>query len=100
MDELKTTAHIVKSVLINHPAARNSDDMLYYFVCREINPQCVDAPFISVILSRKNYGIPGFETVRRTRQKIQAEFPELAATERIKAARKEKEAEYREFARG
>lgn len=99
MDDLRTTADIVKKVLQNYPASRNSDDMLYVFVCKETNPKCIEKSFIDVLLARKEYGIPAFETVRRTRQKVQAECPELAAAERIKTARAEKEPEFREFAR-
>jgi hypothetical protein len=41
---------------------------------------------------------PAFETVRRTRQKLQATFPILAACEAVEAFRNGNEKEYREYA--
>ena len=38
-----------------------------------------------------------FETIRRTRQKVQAECPELKADERHQAIRDERELEMREW---
>jgi len=43
---------------------------------------------------------PPFESVRRTRQKVQAEYPELAACKKVSDMRCEKEKEYRAFALG
>ena len=52
------------------------------------------------LLNMKDYGFPVFETVRRTRQKIQAARPDLAACEAVQEHRAENEAAYRAFARG
>ena len=46
----------------------------------------------------KEYGLPGFETVRRSRQKVQADNPELAGSEAVRRKRAKKETVYREFA--
>jgi hypothetical protein len=45
-------------------------------------------------------GFAPFETVRRTRQKIQRENPDLAACEAVQEFRYENEQAYREFATG
>ena len=44
-------------------------------------------------------GFPAFETDRRSRQKVQATYPELAATGAVGAFRARNEKVYREFAR-
>ncbi|MEG0416567.1 MAG: hypothetical protein RR565_10590 [Erysipelothrix sp.] len=53
----------------------------------------------SFLLQMKDYGFPAFETVRRSRQKIQETYPELLATGIIGKRRVKKENEYREFAK-
>jgi hypothetical protein len=47
----------------------------------------------------QKWGFAPFETVRRTRQKLQADFPELASTETVAEKRSEREEVYREYAR-
>lgn len=100
MNELKTLKDMVRQVLIKEPATRNSDDFLYYRICEKINKGCIGLPFCEVIMNRKDYGFPSFESVRRTRQKIQAESPELSSTDDIQAMRSTNEKIFREFARG
>lgn len=100
MNNLKQTSALVKQILIEDETARNSDMFLYLKVCERLNPQTLTMPFCVVVSSLKHYKLPNFETVRRSRQKVQAEFPELASNERISRMRLKKEAEYREFARG
>lgn len=103
MNELKTTTALVKSILEQREKARNDDDYLYLLVCNYIHFQTLDVkimlPFDYVMRNRKSLKFPGFETVRRARQKIQASYPELSACEKVQEGRLEKEAEYREYAR-
>ena len=98
--ELKSTTAIVKDILEHDPMARNSDDYLYYMVCNRIDGICVQLPFWKVILNRKEYGLPGFETVRRSRQHIQEKNPDLAADSTVEAHRDINEEIFREYARG
>lgn len=104
MNELNNTTELVKSVLKLHPQARNSDNYLYYTVCKIIgrrNGIDVDSmPMPRFFLHLKDFGFPAFETVRRTRQKIQAECPELAADATVEAGRMLNEEAFREYARG
>ena len=97
--ELKTTANIVKYILTKIPETRNSDNFLYFKVCERINPEVIYKPFHIVILNRKEYKFPSFETVRRTRQKLQAEFPELSGNNAVKRHRKNNEEVFRDYAR-
>lgn len=99
MDNLMTTTEMVKELLQTRPETRNSDDILYYHVCAKINPICVNYPFCQIIQNRKAYGFPAFESVRRTRQKIQRSYPELAAVDKVEGFRAVNEAKYRDYAR-
>ncbi len=87
MKNIKRTSDIVKEILETQPATRNSDDELYFQVCKKINPEAMAKPFYMVVLHRKEHALPPFESVRRTRQKLQASFPELAANENVEAQR-------------
>lgn len=102
--ELKTVTKLVKGILEEDKQARNSDSFLYFKILKKIgNEKGIDIDSIPVtrfLLNMKNYQFPAFETVRRTRQKIQAEFPELSGNRTVKAYREENEAVFREFARG
>ena len=98
--EIKTTQDIVKEVLESDIAARNSDDYLIYAVCRRINPMCLGMAFETVIRHRKDLGLPVFETIRRTGQKLRAAHPEFAGNSDVEAHRKKNEKVFKEFAKG
>lgn len=100
MNQLQQTSTLVKQILIEDEAARNSDMHLYLKVCQKLNPSALAEPFWTVVSRLKKYNLPPFETVRRARQKIQAKCPELSASDEVEDARAELETEYREFARG
>lgn len=104
MNELKTTAALVKHILETNPQARNSDSFLYLKVIQyEAHLKGVNLWGMTVthfLLNINNIGFTGFETVRRARQKIQAQYPELAANKSVSAARMENEKDFRAFARG
>ena len=104
MNEIKNTAKLVKKALINHPEARNSDNYLYYIICHDLLAEMglnIDKlSLTNALLHRKVYNLPNFETCRRTRQKIQADCPELAGSDEVEEARAELETEFREYAKG
>ncbi len=100
LKDLKSVTKIVKEILQNNPSLRNDDDLLYRKVCFYCMPQVVHLSFSEVLINRRVLGLPSFETVRRSRQKVQELYPELRATERVRGSRKAKETEYRKFARG
>lgn len=99
MNELRKTAEIVREILTEEPETRSDDMLLYYMVCRKMNPQFISIPFGVAILTMKEHGVAPFETVRRTRQKMQQSYPELAANSTVEAFREMKEEEFREYAR-
>lgn len=97
--ELKATTELVKQLLEKIPATRDNDDYLYYKVCEARNKSCLHLPFSMVIMNRKQYKLPAFESVRRTRQKLQEHNPELAACDTVEGFRIINEQEFREYAR-
>lgn len=99
-EKLNTTKALVKSILENNKETRNSDMLLYYEICKTLNKSALEAPFAFVILKLDKLKIPPFESVRRSRQKIQAECPWLAASDDVELFRAENEEAYRDFARG
>ena len=103
MDNIKNTSDLVKEVLIRNPQARNSDNYLYYIICKaKLAGQGIDIDRISFqdgLLHRNDYGLPAFETVRRTRQKVQQCFPELAGNAEVEAMRVIQEEAFRDYAR-
>ena len=102
--ELRTTTELVKEVLQKHPKARNSDNELYYWVCAIIgHKNGIDVHKMSMplfFLHLRENGFPQFETVRRTRQKLQATYPELCGDDNVEGQRKVNEEVFREYARG
>lgn len=98
--ELKTTSEIVQIILEQNPQARNSDDFLYIKVCETVNNISINLPFKQVMANRKAYGLPAFESVRRTRQKLQAMHPELSGNADVEAQRILNEQTFRDYARG
>jgi hypothetical protein len=102
MSELKNVTELVKTILRADEKARNNDSFLYlrvlqYYACHN----GLDLSKTSVQWFQENlteWGFPPSETVRRARQKLQAQYPELAAVERVRKKRMEKELEYRAYA--
>ena len=100
MDKLKNTTKIVKEILQAYPDTRNSDNLLYIKVCEILNSAALNKPFWIVLANLKDWDLPGFETVRRARQKLQATYPELAGKQSVREQRKRNEADFKEYARG
>jgi len=98
--ELANTTDLVKQILESFPQARNSDMVLYIKVCERMNPAAIKEPFWYVLVNLKEFNLPNIETVRRTRQKIQAENPELAGDDNVEAQRMLNEETFRKYAKG
>lgn len=104
MKRIKDVTELVIASLKAHPQARNSDNYLYYIICKDrLEKQGLNIERLSLanaLLQREAYDLPPFESVRRARQKVQVKYPELAAVPEVEEARGWLEAEYREYARG
>ena len=104
MDNLKTIIAVVKDVLEREPFCRNSDSFLELEVLKiyaramdmDIGTMTVDVLY----QNRVAWGFPNSESIRRTRQLVQAKYPELAASESIDAYRLAKEERIKSFVRG
>lgn len=102
MQKLLNTSKMVKLALTVCPETRNSDSFLYLKIIeqmaidKDMNIHNMSLP--SFLENFRKWGFPCFETVRRTRQKLQAEFPELASNETVTAFREEKEALMHKYA--
>lgn len=101
--ELKNTTALVKAILEEDQRARNSDSFLYLQVLIRLGEgKGLDRVlhYVSIfLLHMAEWGFPPFESVRRARQKVQAEYPELSANSKVAAHRAENEEAFRQFAR-
>ena len=97
MENLKTVSALVKNILEHDHKARNTDNHLeHYSGLRGIDIHAMTVPVFLKELDRRSF--PGFETVRRSRQKVQATYPDLAPSEAVGKRRAKNEVVYREFA--
>lgn len=100
-----TIENIVLEVLKENEEARNDDMKLYLLVCEKVNPfpscdlDIGSYSFASVMCHYRELKLPHFESVRRSRAKIQSEIPELAGCRACRHNRKELENLYRKYAR-
>lgn len=99
MKRIKQTHQLVKQILETVPATRNSDMLLYYHVCLELNRAATKLPFWLVLLDLKQYGLPPIASVGRSRRKLQRECPELRADPKVKEKRTENEEIIKDYAR-
>lgn len=93
--KIGTIKPIVEAVLVEDKRARNDDHYLYCKVIGRLYPELMTRSFVETFSSTS---VPRFESVRRARAKIQAQFPELSADADTEAARMLKEEEYKRFA--
>jgi hypothetical protein len=96
MMRIDSVQEMVFITLKTDPATRNSDRLLTLRIYGNYFDVSGATPFEDVILDAD---LPAFETIRRARQKIQANFPELKADADVETARMLLEEEFREYAR-
>ena len=99
MRNLKTIEKKVKAVLEKNTDARNDDMVLYLKVCNSYFKDAGAMPFAEVMSQYRYLGLPSFESVGRTRRKLQAEHPELLGSVRIQKLRAKQEQNYRRYAK-
>ena len=95
---MKDLSLIVKKVLNEHPETRDSDSKLICWVYSITNPEVLELSFSKVMWNSKFYNLPSFETIRRTRQKLQHDYPELRG--KLYEKRMEKQSDYIKLNRG
>lgn len=103
MKDLNSTKALVQTILEKNQQARNSDSYLYLQVIKTVAKEyCLDLSKITItdfLLDLPNSEFPPFESVRRSRQKLQRAFPHLQACEEVNELRELEEETYLEFAR-
>lgn len=94
---MKDLSQVVEKALREHPDSRDSDFRMIGWVLAMTRPEVMNLPLKRVLWQYKELDLPSFETIRRTRQKLQHDKPELRGKSYEK--RMEKQNEYiRKFA--
>lgn len=99
MKNIKRTSDLVKAILEEEPKARDSFPYLYYMVCLAKNPKVLGMPFAQVIMNLNSLNLPPFESVIRSRQKLQSAYPELAGSDEVEAQKAVNEAIVKSYAK-
>lgn len=100
-ENLPRVTKTVEYYLRKDKKCRASDDHLYMCIVRDIcrfkELPFAEMSFRDVMENRAELGIPKFETVRRSRQMLQAANPELKPSKPVVQKRTELEKEYRQW---
>ena len=99
MRNLKTIEKKVKAILEKNTDARNDDMVLYLALCNVCLKDAGAMPLAEIMTQHKYLGLPSFESVGRTRRKLQAKYPELAGNARVWQLRAEGEKAYHKYAK-
>lgn len=98
-----TVEAVVKDILEKDEVARNSDGHLFVQVLRQIaRGEGIDIDsmsFAGVINNLTALGFPQYETVSRTRRKLQEKYPEFKASGDVKEYRLAAEEEFVEYSK-
>ena len=104
MNDLKSIAALVRTLLEQDNQCRNSDGVLYLRVLfAHAEKNGIDLNTMTIpdfLLHHHGADFPIFESVRRARQKVQQLRPDLSGCKAVEECRAEKESEFRDFARG
>ena len=99
MDSLKTIEGKVRAVLQENEDARNDDMVLYLALCNLYLKDAGTMPLAEIMTRHKELGLPSFESVGRTRRKLQEKYPELLGSVRMQKIRAKGEKAYRRYAK-
>lgn len=99
MSELKTIKEQVEYLLKTYPRLRDDDWLLIGTVYHHYYGLSHDTSFLEVMKRHKDLGLPSFEAIRRTRQKVQEEHPEYESSRARKKERQMAINDYVELAR-
>ena len=89
MRNLKTIEKKVRAVLEKNEDARNDDMVLYLALCNACLKDAGAMPLAEIMTQHKYLGLPSFESVGRTRRKLQAQYPELMGNARVRRLREQ-----------
>lgn len=95
MEKLIKMQDKVEYCLAKYPATRADDKVLIGAIYKLFYEVDMYKPFREVLLLE---GLPSFETIRRCRQKAQAEHPEYRPNEIVQVMREEQRTIYKDYA--
>lgn len=98
MKKLYKVEDMVREILEVSEECREDDFLLIKEVYRKIDPNIVEMSFYDVMENHKSLRLPYFETIRRTRQKLQADNEDLRPSQEVQDARLNETAEYINYA--
>lgn len=99
MQNLKTIEKKVRAILEKNGDARNDDMVLYLALCNVCLKDAGAMPLAEIMTQHNYLGLPSFESVSRTRRKLQAKHPELAGNRPTQKRRATGERAYRKYAK-
>lgn len=100
MADLKRLSNKVAYELENYPELRDDDFKLILAVYADFYDVGTFSSFYDVMTNHVNYGLPSFESIRRTRQKLQERFPgKYAGSETMKKIRDKEFDSFYEYAK-
>lgn len=99
MKDLKTVEKKVRAILEKNEDARNDDMVLFLSLCNVYLKDAGALPLAEIMTQYKYLGLPSFESVSRTRRKVQARHPELVGSRPIQKLRETGEKAYRKYAK-
>ena len=99
LTELRNATEIVKQILEEEPSTRNSDELLYKRYCEIVEPSVLKLSFSTYLEVAKHLSIAQFHSVKRSRRKLQEEYPHLRADANVEAGRELNEKAFREYAK-
>lgn len=94
MTELKTIQQKVEAILRQYPGTRNDDRELIQVYYGKYEGIDYYTPFGAVLRNKK---LPSFESIRRTRQKLQETHEDLRGTEKTEQRRLDAQIDYIEY---
>lgn len=98
MEELLTMEQLVKTTLENYPQTRNSDALLYITIINRMSPKTAKRSYEDVMLRACEMGLPNYDTVSRTRRKLQAKYKALQGETKVKKIRRDRYKVFKEYA--
>lgn len=88
---MKDLNELVKRILAEHKEARDDDFKVIGYVIKALKPEAMQLTFGQALWNHSKLDLPSFESIRRTRQKIQHDHPELRGDLYLKRMEKQTE---------
>lgn len=88
---MKDLNELVKRILAEHKEARDDDFKVIGYVIKALKPEAMHLTFGQALWNHSKLDLPSFESIRRTRQKIQHDHPELRGELYLKRMEKQTE---------